>query len=281
MKIVNLIILSLMYLSSSILFGQKETEENKATIENKIPSEEFSNLIQLIADEEFLVVITKTKKLLKKPKYAKNPELYIILAKGHYGVSKKDLKLNNIQDPLNEAISSTATAIKMDNNGTLNCGIYKHFLEGIQKEVFNSLIVNNLEDVEGFLKFYNGTNLERKNQITNEIDSGIRAYSSISKFPFASRWIEANFKYYKGNLDSATILFNEEFLNFMKIKNLDNLSETDREIMKTGIILSAETLPKIDGNKNRICQILDTATSLLGEYSEFKFLRENHFNCAP
>ena len=251
------------------------SEEKEAFI---TVSNNLDELQQLFADNNFVKLVKRADDYKVKPKYANDPTPNIFLAKGYYGMYLKGLKDPQIAEPYEEAIGAAAAAIEMDQNGLFNVHVHKAWLDQFQKEVSNNSIFINLEDVDGFPAFYSGKDVERKNQINDEINTGIETYTSISKFPFVIRWIEAAVRYNARDFKTANAIFNEEIPRLMKLENLDKLTETDKKILKTGIMLASQTLTVRDQNNTKACEVLSKANTWFGEQKDFASFLEKVYN---
>ncbi|MEN9421983.1 MAG: hypothetical protein RLZZ107_1462, partial [Bacteroidota bacterium] len=117
--------------------GQEEPDEldlsvdydNYITVTNNL-----DELTQLHADSNFIKLVKRAGDYSVKEKYANDPTPYIFLAKGLFGVYRKQLKDPMIQDPFEEALTACATAIERDANGVFEMPIHKMWLNGIQQE---------------------------------------------------------------------------------------------------------------------------------------------------
>ncbi len=253
------------------------SEEKEAFI---TVSNNLDDLQQLFADKSFVKLVKKAEDTKVKPKYSNDPTPNIFLAKGYYGMYLKGLKDPQIAEPYEEAISATAAAIEMDQNGIFNVHVHKAWLDQFQKEVSTNSIFINLEDTDGYPTFYTGKDVEKKNQMNDEMNSGIEIYTSISKHPFVARWIEAAIKYNARDFKTANAIYTEEIPKLLKMENLDKLTETDKKVLKTGIMLSAQTLTVRDKNNTKACEVLTKANTWFGEQKDFsQFFEKVYNNC--
>ena len=94
--------------------GEIEEEEFDISVDNDnfiTVTNNLDELTQLHADSNFIKLVKRSGNYTVKEKYANDPTPYIFLAKGLFGVYRKDLKDPMIQDPFEEAITACATAI--------------------------------------------------------------------------------------------------------------------------------------------------------------------------
>jgi hypothetical protein len=61
---------------------------------------------------------------------------------------------------------------------------------------------------------------------------------------------------------------------------LDKLTESDKKVLKTGLMLSAQTLTVRDKNNTKACEILTKANDWFGEQKDFaQFFEKIYNNC--
>ena len=121
--------------------GEVEEEEFDVSIDNDnfiTVTNNLDELTQLHADSNFIKLVKRAGDYTVKEKYANDPTPYIFLAKGLFGIYRKDLKDPMIQDPFEEAITACATAIERDENGVFKMPIHKMWLNGFQLELLNN-----------------------------------------------------------------------------------------------------------------------------------------------
>jgi len=238
----------------------------------------LDELQQLYADQNFIKLVKKADNVRVKPKYANDPTPNIYLAKGYYGMHVKGLKDPEIEDPYDEAIVATASAIEMDQNGIFNIHVHKSWLNEFQKEISSNSLFIHLEDAEGYPAFYTGKDNQKKKQMVEEMKSGIDIYKSISKQPFVARWIEAAMKFNVKDFKTTNAIYSEEIPRLMQMENIDKLTETDKKVLMTGIMLSAQTLTVMNKNNTKACEILSKANKWFGEEKDFAQFFENVYN---
>jgi hypothetical protein len=265
--------LSMSYSTSKILKdGSKEEQEDELSVEKEnliTVTNNLDELTQIHADSSFIKLVKKASDYVVKPKYANDPTPHIFLAKGYFGMYRKDLKDPAIPDPLDEAIASTATAVDMDVNGIFNMTIHKIWLNKFQNEVVSINVLYNLEDENNYPVFYQGDNKQRKDELNSQMLEGIEQYISVTKNPLAGKFLEAAIRYNMKDTKTSTLIWKEETKKFLALGNLDNYTETDLKVLRTGIILSAQMLQKKDGNSTEACNLLNKASEWFGNQKEF------------
>ncbi|MFM6934234.1 MAG: hypothetical protein ACKOXP_02250, partial [Flavobacteriales bacterium] len=125
-------------------FDISEDRDNFITVTNNL-----DELTQIHADSNFVKLVKRASDYVVKPRYANDPTPYIFLAKGYYGMYRKDLKDPMIADPFDEAITATATAIEKDENGIFKMPIHEMWLTNFQSELLDNGIIYRLEDEDG------------------------------------------------------------------------------------------------------------------------------------
>jgi hypothetical protein len=261
--------------------GTKEEEEDELSVEKEnliTVTNNLDELTQIHADSSFIKLVKKAADYTVKPKYANDPTPHIFLAKGYFGMYRKNMKDPAIAEPLDEAIASTATAVEMDLNGIFNMPIHKIWLNKFQNEVASINILYNLDEENNYPVFYQGDNAERKNELNATMLEGIEQYISITKNPIAAKFMEAAIRYNSKDTKTSTLIWKEETKNLLKLDNLDNLTETDLKVLKTGIILSAQLLQKKDGNSTEACNLLNKANEWFGKQKDFYAYYEKVMN---
>lgn len=227
--------------------GQEEPDEldlsvdydNYITVTNNL-----DELTQLHADSNFVKLVKRAGDYSIKEKYANDPTPYIFLAKGLFGVYRKQLKDPMIQDPFEEAITACATAIERDNNGVFEMPIHKMWLNGFQLELFNNGVRFMLETQDDYPVLYSNQNKEKTAETLGSMLEVCDAYSTITKNPVAIKFVEAAIRYNNKDAKTANLIWKTEVPNLLNIKDKDfeNWTQADKDALRTGLILSSEAL---------------------------------------
>lgn len=261
--------------------GTTEQEENEISVEKEnvlTVTNNLDELTQIHADSNFVKLVKKAADYVVKPKYANDPTPHIFLAKGYYGMYRKDLKDPAITDPLEEAIASAATAIEMDLNGIFNMTIHKIWLNKFQNEVVSTSVLYNLDEENNYPVFYQGDNSQRKEELNSQMLEGIEQFISLSKNPISGKFLEAAIRYNMRDSKNSVLIWKEETKKLLKLENLDNFTDTELKVLKTGIILSAQMLQKKDGNSTDACNLLNKANEWFGKQKDFYSYYEKAMN---
>lgn len=280
-------------ISNTVTFNKKvtmkdgtiEEEEDEISVEKEeliTVTNNLDELTQIHADSNFIKLVKKSSDYVVKPKYANDPTPHIFLAKGYYGMYRKDLQDPAIPDPLDEAVTSTATAVELDVNGVFNMTIHKIWLNKFQNEIVSINVLFNLEEENNYPVFYQGDKVERKNELNEQMLEGIEQFISISKNQIAGKLLEAAIRFNMKDTKNAALIWKEEIKKFLALENLNNFTETDMKVLKTGVILSAQMLQKRDGNSTEACKLLTKANDWFGKQKDFYSYFEKEMNsCQP
>jgi hypothetical protein len=218
-------------------FDISEDRDNFITVTNNL-----DELTQIHADSNFVKLVKRASDYVVKPKYASDPTPYIFLAKGFYGMYRKDLKDPMIADPFDEAITATATAIEKDENGIFRMPIHEMWLNNFQSELLNNGIIYRLEDEDGYPVLYSNTNKEKLTEVVGEMLDASEQYSTITKNPIGIKFIEAAIRFQNKDAKTANAIWKTELPNLMKMTSLENFTDADKAALRTGVILSAQQM---------------------------------------
>jgi len=260
--------------------GEIEEEETDIEIEEEAyisVTNNLDELTQIHADSNFVKLVKKSSDYIIKPKYAGDPSPTIFLAKGYYGMYRKDLKDPAIPQPYDEAINATASAIEMDVNGIFYTPAHKRWLNGFQIEVLNNGIIFKLDDV-GYPVFYNGKDAQKKLVLQEEMAEGIEQFSSITKNPIAARFLEAAIRYNGKDVKNANAIWKVEIPNLLKLDKIEKFTDADKLALKTGVLLTAQILPIIEKNNTNTCLLLNKIKEWYGEDKDFIAFFEGKMN---
>lgn len=233
--------------------GEVEEEEFDISVDNDnfiTVTNNLDELTQLHADSNFIKLVKRAGDYTVKEKYANDPTPYIFLAKGLFGVYRKDLKDPMIQDPFEEAITACATAIERDENGVFKMPIHKMWLNGFQLELLNNGVRYILEEEDGYPIVYSNENKEKTAETLSEILDACESYSSITRNPMGIKMIEAAIRYNNRDAKTANLIWKTELPNLMNLtdKDFENWTQADKDALRVGLILSAQALMKRDGS---------------------------------
>ena len=233
--------------------GEIEEEEFDISVDNDnfiTVTNNLDELTQLHADSNFVKLVKRAGDYTVKEKYANDPTPYIFLAKGLFGVYRKDLKDPMIQDPFEEAITACATAIERDENGVFKMPIHKMWLNGFQLELLNNGVRYILEEEDGYPIVYSNENKDKTAETLSEILDACESYSSITRNPMGIKFIEAAIRYNNRDAKTANLIWKTELPNLMNLtdKDFENWTQADKDALRVGLILSSQALMKRDSS---------------------------------
>jgi hypothetical protein len=258
-----------------------DDEEDEATFEQEnciTVTNNLDELTQIHADSNFIKLVKRAEDFKVKPKYAGDPTPLIFLAKGYYGMYRKELQDPLINDPFDLAITSTAEAIEIDQNGVFDMPIHKMWLTNFQTEILDNGITFNLDSQDGFPIFSVSKDASKNTQINEQIKEAIEQYKSITRNTVSCNLLEAAIRYHTKDTKGANAIFAMEIPNLLKLETIDKFTESDIKALKLGVILSAQILSKRDGGNSNACKILDKATIWFEGDQDFVSLYEEKFN---
>jgi hypothetical protein len=265
--------------------GEVEEEEEDLEVEEEnfiAVTNNLDELTQLHADSNFVKLVKRSSDYAAKPKYANDPTPTIFLAKGYYGMYRKGLKDPQIQEPYDEAVNATATAIEMDQTGIFYTPVHKMWLNGFQQEILQNGITFNLENEEGYPSFYMGKDPAKRAQIMEGLMEGMEQYTSITKNPVATKMLEAAIRYQAKDFKNANLIYKNEIKNVLALEKLDKFTEADKAALKMGVILSAQVLPLIEKNNTNACALMSKIAPWFENDKDFIEIFEKKFNsCKP
>lgn len=261
--------------------GETEEEENDVSVEEEnyiTVTNNLDELTQIHADSNFVKLVKKASNYVINPKYAGDPTPNIFLAKGYFGMYRKDIKDAAIQDPYEEAIAATAAAVEMDQNGVFYTPVHKMWLNGFQNEILNNGVLFKLEEDNGVPIFYTGKDVNKKATLLEEMVEGVDQYSQITKNPIAIKFVEAAVRVQAKDTKNANLIWKTEIPNLMKMDKIDKFTDADKIAFKTGILLSAQAMIAIDKNNTRACELLNKAKTWFEDDKQFIALFEKQLN---
>ncbi len=254
-------------------FDVSEDRDNLITVTNNL-----DELTQIHADSNFIKLVKRASDYVVKPKYASDPTPYIFLAKGFYGMYRKDLKDPLIPDPFDEAVTATATAIEKDENGIFRMPIHEMWLNNFQSELLDNGIIYRLEDEDGYPILYTNINKEKLAEVVSEMLAATEQYSIITKNPIGIKFVEAAIRFQNKDAKTANLIWKTEIPNLMKLTDLENFTDADKDALRTGLILSSQILIKRDGNTANARAILKHVSKWFEYDKDFIAYYEKKYN---
>ena len=265
--------------------GEEEAEEDEVSIEAEsilTVTKNLDELTQIHADSNYLKLVKKASSYLVKPEYVEDPTPNIFLAKGYYGIYKKQLDDPIVDDPLSATLDCIAAAMELDLNGIYNVSIHKIWLNKFQSEWFNNEIIGNLDEEDGYYIPYSGSDKEIKQERNDLSLEGCEAYASISKYPISIKLMEAALRYDAKDIKTANSIWKTEIAKLSELseEDFENMTETDLSALKYGAMLSASMLTEISASNSQACQILNSIKKVFEYDRTFNaFFKTKYNNC--
>ena len=266
--------------------GEIEEEEFDISVDNDnfiTVTNNLDELTQLHADSNFIKLVKRSGDYTVKEKYANDPTPYIFLAKGLFGIYRKDLKDPMIKDPFEEAITACATAIERDENGVFKMPIHKMWLNSFQLELLNNGVRYILDEGDGYPTMYSNDNKEKAAETLAGMLDACESYSSITRNPMGIKFIEAAIRYNNRDAKTANLIWKTEIANLMALtdKDFDNWTQADKDALRIGLILSSQALMKRDAstvNARPICKKVEKWFEYEKDWIAFYEKKNNSFS---
>lgn len=265
--------------------GEDEAEEDEIEYEGEsilTVTKNLDELTQLHADSNYLKLVKKASSYLVNPAYLEDPTPNIFLAKGYYGIYKKQLEDPIVDDPLGATIDCIAAGMELDLNGIYNVSIHNIWLNKFQHEWFDTEIIGNLDEEDGYYIPYSGDNKEIKEERNGLSIEGCEVYATISKNPIAIKFMEAALRYDARDNKTANLIWKTEIPNLEKLstEDFESMTETDLLALKYGAMLSAVKLTQISASNSMACQILNSLKKTFEYDRSFNaFMKTMYNNC--
>jgi len=263
----------------------EEPEEDEISIEKEVAvtvTKNLDELTQIHADSNYLKLVKKASSYLVKPEYSTDPTPNIFLAKGYYGIYKKELDDPVVSDPWAATIDCIAAAVELDYNGVYNVNIHKIWLNKFQNELLTNEILNNMDEEEGFYIPYSGDNKDLKIEYQDLSLEGCEIYASITKYPISIKLMEAALRYNARDSRTANAIWKNEIPNLEKLteNDFEEMTETDLLALKYGAIISAISLTESSSSNIQACQMLNSLKKVYEYDRGFSaFLKTRYNNC--
>ena len=262
--------------------GEVEDEEEEIGIEEEnvvTVTRNLDELTQLHADSNYLKLVKKASTFVVKPEYLEDPTPNIFLAKGYYGIYKKELEDPIVDDPLSAALDCIAAAVELDFNDVYDVSIHRIWLNHFQKEWLETEILGNLDEEEGYYIPYSGTDKEIKMERSELSLEGCEIYASISKNPIAIKLMEAALRYNAKDTKTANQIWKTEIPRLSEL-DFENMTDADLMALKYGALLSAVKLTEITSTNTQACEILNGIKKAFEYDRSFNaFLKSRYNNC--
>lgn len=182
---------------------------------------DYNDLRILFADANYEKLISQATKYTEKESTKNDAMPYFWLSRGLYGISQKGDKDELYKNAFKESIGALGNFRKKDKDGSL----YKEnieFVETMKKAVIESVL--------------------------NEIDAKaykkavpiLTKYYKISPDDIGAKYLEAACKFRDADKSGANTIWKENEKKLAAMTSIDNMTETDKLLFKTGVLQTAE-----------------------------------------
>lgn len=183
---------------------------------------EYNDLRILFADANYEKLISQATKYTEKESTKNDPLPYLWLSKGLYGISQKGDKDELYKNSFKESIAALGNFRKKDKDGSL-WRENQEYVEKLKGAVVESIM--------------------------NEIDAKaykkavpiITKYYKISPDDLGAKYLEAACKYRDADKSGANTVWKDADKKLAALTSIDDWSETDKDLFKTGVLQSAES----------------------------------------
>ena len=184
---------------------------------------EYDDLKILFADASYEKLVRQCEKYMNKDETKKDPAVYLWMAKALYAIDVSGNTDDNFKNAFKDGINYLGKCFKYDSEGTVQA------------------------EHEEFINEFTMACVER---IVNDVQAGdfkkgygwVVKYKKIARYPAGLSYMEGACKFRnsdKGGANTAWKLAGEEL---SEIKSLEGWPKADRELLKHGVIQTAEAL---------------------------------------
>ena len=202
----NVICLILMVFSYTLSFAQPPN---------------FDDLKILYADGNYEKLVAQAEKYTLKEHLKKNPQSYMWLAKGLSKVATSGTDDERFKNAYKDAINALAKAMKNDKDSSCyneNIEFVESFQAGLVERINNELSANDFKKASGWdIKYY-----------------------KVSFYTLGAKFIEGACKYQATDRGGANTIWSHCEKEINKIKSVEKWSKPDLELLKIGVIKTAE-----------------------------------------
>lgn len=216
---------------------------------------EYNDLRILFADANYEKLITQATKYTEKESTKNDALPYLWLSKGLYGISQKGEVDEIYKNAFKESISALGNFRKKDKDGSL----YQENIEYVDK--LKKAVIES---------------------VMNEIDAKaykkavpmLTKYYKISPDDLGAKYLEAACKFRDADKSGANTIWKESEKKLAALTTIDNWTETDKLLFKTGVLQSAECYiasKQVDKAKtllNKVKQWYEDDEDFMAKYNE-------------
>jgi hypothetical protein len=182
---------------------------------------DFDDMKILFADANYEKLVSVSEKYADKDDTKKDPNVYMWMTKGYYKISVSGEADDDFKNAFKTGIGSLGKAMKYDSDGSCfaeNEDFVDQFTMACIERILNDI------GSEDFRKAY-GWNIK---------------YLKISPNPLGATYMEGALKYHNSDKSGANNSWREAEEIMTEIKSIDGWLKADVEILKFGVIQTAE-----------------------------------------
>jgi hypothetical protein len=115
-------------------------------------------------------------------------------------------------------------------------------------------------------------------EVTTEMLDACEQYFSVTKNPIGIKFVEAAIRYQMKDVKTANLIWKTEIDHLLKLTDLENFTDADKDALRTGLILSAQQLIKRDANTANARTILKHVSKWFEYDKDFIAFYEKKYN---
>ena len=212
---------------------------------------DYDDLKILYADANYEKLVKQSENYTLKDNLKKDPIPHVYLAKGLYKLSKSGETDEKYKNAYKDAINALSKAIKLVKDSTELLSDHMDFVKEFQGSLVE-MITNDLS-----VKDY------------NKASGWVMKYYKIAFNPTGAKYLDGATKYRKQDKSGASTLWKEAEAGLKKITSLDNWTEGDKNMLKIGIMETAECF--ISSKQNvKAKELMNKVASWFEEDADFK-----------
>lgn len=181
----------------------------------------YDDLKILYADANYEKLVKEAEKYTAKDDTKKDPLPYCWLAKGLYKISLSGTDDEKYKNAYKDAIGALGKAIKYDKDGSA-LSEEQEFIDLFQMSLVET--INNDIAAKDYSK----------------ASGWVIKYYKITRNPVGAKFLDGASKYRKSDKGGANTLWKEADLLLTEITSIEDWSKADKEILKTGVLQTAE-----------------------------------------
>ena len=212
---------------------------------------DFDDLKILYADANYEKLVKQAENYTLKDDLKKDPIPHIYLAKGLYKISKSGTTDEKYKSAYKDAINALSKAIKLVKENTELISDHMDFVKEFQGSLVE-MISNDLS-----IKDY------------NKASGWVMKYYKIAFNSTGAKYLDGATKYRKQDKSGASTVWKEAEAGLKKITSLDDWTDADKNMLKIGVMETAECF--ISSKQNaKAKDLLDKIAPWFEEDPDFK-----------